>query len=110
MVRRPLFKISLSTHSHIGHKSIVNTTLIHPSFLHILTSGIERHIVLHATAESSPCASHMSRTDTNVRNLPEETPEGHECIIRALNGSHPISDTDNEDPSDEFDTVPLFDE
>jgi WD repeat-containing protein 22 len=52
----------------------------------------------------------MSRTDTNVRNLPEETPEGHECIIRALNGSHPISDTDNEDPSDEFDTVPLFDE
>lgn len=99
-----------STHDLAGHKSIVNTTLIHPSFLHILTSGVERHIILHGTAESSPCASNMSRTDTQTRSLPDGTPEDHERFIRALDGSHPTLNEDGEESGDEFDTIPLFDQ
>ena len=94
----------------VGHKSIVNTTLIHPSFLHILTSGVERHIILHSTAESSPCASNMSRTDTRTRSLPNGTSEDHERFIQALNRSHPTLNEDNEESGDEFDTIPMFDQ
>jgi len=94
----------------LGHKSIVNTTLIHPSFLHILTSGVERHIVLHATAESSVCASNMSRTDTDLRCLPDGTPEDREHFLRALHGSHPTLNEEGEESAEEFDTISLFDQ
>lgn len=99
----PVFRLN-------GHKSIVNTTLIHPSFLHILTSGVERHIVLHATAESSVCASNMSRTDTDLRCLPDGTPEDREHFLRALHGSHPTLNEEGEESAEEFDTISLFDQ
>jgi hypothetical protein len=99
-----------STHNLAGHKSIVNSTLIHPSFLHILTSGVERHIILHATTESSPCALNMARTDTSVRNVPDATPEDHERFVRALRRSDPMFNEEGEESGDESDTIPLFDQ
>jgi WD repeat-containing protein 22 len=52
-----------------GHQSIVNTTLMHPHFPHIVTSGIERHILLHSPSQSSPCSQNLKLTP-EVRNLP----------------------------------------
>jgi WD repeat-containing protein 22 len=109
MVCNVLFETSSLTRKLVGHKSIVNTTLIHPSFLHILTSGVERHIILHATTESSPCALNLARTDTDVRNLPGGTPEDRERFIRALHGSRPVFE-ESDESGDEFDTIPLFDQ
>jgi hypothetical protein len=52
----------------------------------------------------------MVRTDTNVRNVPDATPEDHERFIRALRGSHPMLNEEGEESGDEFDTIPLFDQ
>jgi WD repeat-containing protein 22 len=50
----------------------VNTTLVHPHMLHVVTSGVERDILLHSPTPSSPCCRHLSLTDTAVRQLPDE--------------------------------------
>ncbi|KAJ7601190.1 WD40 repeat-like protein [Mycena floridula] len=52
-----------------GHKSIVNTTLIHPTLPHIATAGIERHILLHSLTPSSSCATDLELTSQNTRPL-----------------------------------------
>lgn len=102
---------TLLSYDIAGHKSIVNTTMIHPSFLHILTSGVERHIVLHSTAESSPCATNMFQTDLSVRNLPDGNTEDQERFLRVLHyGSHPTIDENGDESGDELDTIPLFDQ
>lgn len=89
-----------------GHQSIVNSALIHPSFLHIVTSGVERDIVLHGTAASSPCISGMEVTDTQVRQILPIEEEDRDLIVRALRtalGSNP-------EDVEELETIALFDQ
>ncbi|OCH92640.1 WD40 repeat-like protein [Obba rivulosa] len=88
-----------------GHKSIVNTTLMHPHLLHTVTAGIERHIVLHSPTPISPCADDMHLTPTNVRAVPDNNLERrHRAIRLALGLEDPNPDADDED------AIALFDE
>jgi len=89
-----------------GHQSIVNTALMHPHLLHVVTSGIERTIVLHSPAPNSPCAANMSRTPTDVRPLPDTNAESSSLIMQAM-GLIPARDPGADDDSS---TVALFDE
>jgi hypothetical protein len=57
--------------TYIGHRSIVNTTLIHPNLLHVISSGVENDIILHSPTMSSPCSKNLSMTETDVRRLPD---------------------------------------
>ncbi|EKM79218.1 hypothetical protein AGABI1DRAFT_128379 [Agaricus bisporus var. burnettii JB137-S8] len=53
----------------VGHDSIVNTVVFHPHFLHVMTSGVERRMLLHSPTPSSPCAQDLPRSPTHVRQL-----------------------------------------
>ena len=88
----------------------MNNTLVHPSYLHIVTSGIERHIILHGVSSSSPCTSDLDLTEPKVRDLPDETPEELENYFRASTGTYPLVDDDNEQSEEGFDTTLLFDQ
>ena len=88
----------------------MNNTLVHPSYLHIVTSGIERHIILHGVSSSSPCTSDLDLTEPKVRDLPDETPEEVDNYFRGLTGRYPLVDDDNEQSEEEFDTILLFDQ
>lgn len=66
----------------------MNTTLIHPHFLHIVTSGIEKRIVLHSPTSSSPCTQNLFRTPTDVRRLSDDDEEDRNVYFRALAGFH----------------------
>ena len=88
-----------------GHKSIVNSVLFHPSLLHIVTSGIERHVILHSPTKSSPCAQDLKLTPTTVRTLPAGSPEDHSRFLRAVSLGLGTGDS-----SEEAETIALFDE
>lgn len=66
--------------------------------------------MLHGPAESSPCTSNLLPTDKDVRDLPRGSEGDHERLVRAMTGSHPITDEDDDQSGDEFDTIPLFDQ
>lgn len=88
-----------------GHESIVNSVLFHPSLLHIVTAGIERHTILHSPTKSSPCTKDLSLTSGTVRELPAGSPEDRSRLIRAMALSLGASEFDVE-----METVALFDE
>ncbi|KIM54494.1 hypothetical protein SCLCIDRAFT_136752 [Scleroderma citrinum Foug A] len=92
-----------------GHRSIVNAIAIHPSLLHIVTSGIERHITLHSPTPSSPIAQDLSLTPPEVRKLREHSADDEMQFLRAILGSHStlVGNTDQSD--DESQTISLFD-
>jgi WD repeat-containing protein 22 len=87
--------VELSTPTCIltGHNSIVNTTLIHPHLPHVVTSGVERDIILHSPTPSSPCTLDLqsspktvrepSSGPTNLRQLVAE--DGHDSESRTIN-------------------------
>ncbi|EPQ54415.1 WD40 repeat-like protein, partial [Gloeophyllum trabeum ATCC 11539] len=52
-----------------GHKSIVNSAVIHPQMPVVLTAGIERDIILHSATSTSPSFEDLDETDTFVRPL-----------------------------------------
>ncbi|KAF8906176.1 WD40-repeat-containing domain protein [Mucidula mucida] len=52
-----------------GHKSIINTTLVHPSFPFILACGIEQHIFLHASSPHLPFSEPLEQTPKEVRRI-----------------------------------------
>ncbi|EIM81489.1 WD40 repeat-like protein [Stereum hirsutum FP-91666 SS1] len=99
----PLFHLN-------GHKSIVNTALIHPVYPLIMTSGIERHIFMHSPTPSTPCASNLSLTPTEVRKLLEASAESRRRFMLAMMGT-PV---DSLDPGGELGqdgaSIELFDE
>lgn len=92
-----------------GHRSIVNAIAIHPSQLHIVTSGIERHIVLHSPMPSSAIAQDLSLTPLEVRKLPEYSPEDEMRFLGALLGTHSTLHGDAGQSDDESQTILLFD-
>jgi len=96
---QPVFRLN-------GHRSIVNTVLFHPSLLHIVTAGIERHVILHSPTKSSPCVKNLTLTPTTVRVLPVGPPEDHSRFIRAISSGLGPNDLDTEDAE----TIALFDE
>ena len=84
----------------------MNNVLFHPSLLHIVTAGIERHVILHSPTRSSPCAKDMGLTPTTVRALPAGTPQDHSRFLRAISsGLGAMGDSD-----EEAETIALFDE
>ena len=83
----------------------MNSLLFHPSLLHIVTSGIERHVILHSPTKSSPCAQDLTLTPTTVRTLPAGSAEDRSRFLRAM-----ISGLGTNDSSEEAETIALFDE
>ena len=95
-----------SSLSRTGHRSIVNTTLMHPHMPLILTAGVERHILLHSPTPSCPCAEDLPLTPTRVRELPGPNMDDRRRMLRAL-----IAGVDRDDEQDDDgNTISLFDE
>jgi len=91
----PLFRLG-------GHKSIVNSTLIHPRYPMIFTSGVERHIVAHSPLPSSPCISDLALTADKIRTLPRPNIDDTRLFVRALLAGRTDDEEDRE-------TIALFD-
>ncbi|KAF8133718.1 WD40 repeat-like protein [Boletus edulis] len=94
-----------------GHRSIVNAVAMHPSLLHIVTSGIERHVFLHSPTPVSPVAPQLSKTPLETRRLGDHDPRDSARFRRALIlGPHPtLHEEIDEAGSDEEETISLFD-
>ncbi|GBE85301.1 WD40 repeat-like protein [Sparassis latifolia] len=88
-----------------GHQSIVNTTLMHPSNLHIATAGIERDILIHGPTPTSPCLDGTTLTPTAVRTLPDSDLDSNRLFRHAI-GLGPAMD----EPDDDTGAIALFDE
>lgn len=92
-----------------GHNSIINSTLIHPHFLHIVTAGIENDIRLHSPTPNSPCSKDMALTPTDVRQLGDDEDADRMVFLRALAGFHGV-DVMDEDEDPERTTIMMFDQ
>jgi len=94
----------------LGHRSIVNAVAIHPSLLHIVTSGIERHVFLHSPTPVSPVAPQLLETPPETRRLGEQNIRDLARFRRALLlGPHPTLHEENDEVGDEEDAISLFD-
>lgn len=67
----------------------MNTVLMHPTLPHIVTSGIERHVILHSPTPSSQCASDLVLTSQRTRRLisfdsPDEEREDQRLLDIAI--------------------------
>ena len=83
----------------------MNSVLFHPSLLHIVTAGIERHVILHSPTKSSPCARDLTFTPTSVRALSAGSPEDHSRFLRAMSSGIGTNDLD-----EDVEAIALFDE
>ncbi|KIK44314.1 hypothetical protein CY34DRAFT_23148 [Suillus luteus UH-Slu-Lm8-n1] len=92
-----------------GHKSIVNSVAIHPSLLHVVTSGVERQIILHSPTSSSPAVQNLHPTPPTVRTLQPQDPAAQRNFLRALFGPHPTLHEETGDEEEEDQTISLFD-
>ncbi|KAG2057658.1 WD40 repeat-like protein [Suillus hirtellus] len=104
------YEISMPLARLNGHKSIVNSVAIHPSLLHIATSGVERQIILHSPTPSSPAVQNLLPTPPTVRMLQPQDLAAQRTFLRALFGPHPtLHEDDVEDDEGENETISLFD-
>lgn len=88
----------------------MNAVAIHPSLLHIVTSGIERHVFLHSPTPVSPVASQLSRTPLETRRLGDHALEDAARFRRALlQGRDPTLYDEMDDAADE-EAISLFDQ
>ncbi|KAF8555753.1 WD40 repeat-like protein [Imleria badia] len=93
-----------------GHRSIVNAIAMHPSLLHIVTSGIERHVFLHSPTPVSPVAAQLSETPVETRRLGDHALEDSVRFQRALlEGPHPTLHEEIDDAGDDEEAISLFD-
>ena len=90
---------------YLGHKSIINSTLIHPDLPYIITSGVEKNILLHSPTSSSPSCSNMQRTPEEVRALGEDDTADRIMYMQALAGFDVVSGEDSETM-----TIMMFDQ
>ncbi|KAF5380665.1 hypothetical protein D9757_007047 [Collybiopsis confluens] len=91
-----------------GHKSIVNTTVVHPNLPLIFTAGIEKSITLHSPFPSSPFTRQLSPTPQEVRQLPESEDLKESQVVDSLLLGQDPQYTDDPDEV-EKDTIRLFD-
>ncbi|KAF8195596.1 WD40 repeat-like protein [Pholiota molesta] len=92
-----------------GHNSIVNTAVFHPHFLHVVTSGVEKNIILHSSTPSSPCTQNLQPSPANVRQLRvDDADEDREQFLAAMLGVGHSTLGDIGDES-ERQTLSLFD-
>ncbi|KAG8214532.1 hypothetical protein J3R82DRAFT_9592 [Butyriboletus roseoflavus] len=93
-----------------GHKSIVNAVAMHPSLLHIVTSGIERHVFLHSPTRTSPVASQLPETPSETRMLGDRGLHDSARFLRTLLlGPHPTLHEEIDEAGDEEEAISLFD-
>ncbi|KAM6494060.1 WD40-repeat-containing domain protein [Amanita muscaria] len=98
-ISRPLCRLN-------GHRSIVNTSAVHPYMLHVATAGIEHCIILHSPTPSSPCTQDLADTPTETRSLSQDGDVDRAAYFRALHGHHlPVIETDDPDRM----TISMFD-
>ena len=83
----------------------MNSVLFHPSLLHVVTAGIEQHVILHSPTRSSPCVKDLTLTPTTVRELPAGSPEDHSRYLRAISTGLGTNDFE-----EDTDTIAMFDE
>ena len=83
----------------------MNSVLFHSSLLHIVTAGIERHVILHSPTKSSPCAKDLTFTPQSVRALPAGSTEDHSRFFRAMSLGLYTNDLD-----EDAEAIALFDE
>lgn len=88
-----------------GHRSIVNTVVIHPHFLHVATCGIEKDVILHSPTSGSPCTQDLDRSPPSVRRLPVGGEGDRVAYVRALMGIGTEDDDDDEEA-----TIRMFDQ
>jgi len=98
-ISRPLCRLN-------GHRSIVNTTAVHPFLLHVVTAGVERCIVLHSATRSSPCTQDLDKTQTETRIMGEDGDTNRMVYFHALHGHH-LPPVEPDDPDGM--TISLFD-
>ena len=88
----------------------MNTIAFHPHFLHVVTAGIEKRVVLHSPTPSSPCTQDMALSPTSVRELTDEhSEEDSFTYMVAVLGMHGM-DPENADDDEERRTLSLFDQ
>jgi len=90
---------------YLGHKSIINSTLIHPDLPYIVTSGVEKDILLHSPTLSSPSFSNMQRTPEEVRALGDDDTADRIMYMQAIAGFDVVSGEDSETM-----TIMMFDQ
>ena len=105
---------------YTGHKTIVNTVVFHPHFLHVATSGVEKSIHLHSPTPSSPCTQNLSLSPLDVRQLNERDDQAdRQVYLNALLGARTIdgdndnnnnNDADDESDAGERETISFFDQ
>lgn len=89
----------------------MNSVAIHPSLLHIATSGVERQIILHSPTPSSPAVQNLLPTPPTVRVLQPQDLAAQRIFLRVLLGPHPTLHEDDEgDDEGENETISLFDQ
>lgn len=89
----------------------MNAVVMHPSLLHIVTSGIERHVFLHSPTPVSPVASQLSETPSETRRLGEQSLEDLARVQRTLLlGSHPTLHEEIDEAGDDEEVISLFDQ
>lgn len=72
-----------------GHKTIVNCTIFHPHFYHVVTAGVENSILVHSPTPSGPFAAHFDVTPTDVRvRAPSRPDDIREMMGAMLSDSH----------------------
>lgn len=74
-----------------------------------MTSGIERHVLLHSPKSFSPSCQGLIPTSTDVRSLPQRNSEDRRRFIRAL--ARTLAEGPEQSESeDELQTIALFDQ
>lgn len=95
-----------------GHKTIVNCTIFHPHFYHVVTAGVENSILVHSPTPSGPFASNFDVTPTAVRERALKRPgDIHEMMSAMASDSHLTlrgQDSTGED-TPEARTIRMFD-
>ena len=101
----------------LGHDSIVNSSLIHPCLPHIVTAGVERHVVVHGPiGSSSPNSASEAqqngfvKTNEEARHLPEDGEESMRRYARALMTGHTAVDEEADLEIEEQKTIDFFDQ
>ncbi|KZT44597.1 WD40 repeat-like protein [Sistotremastrum suecicum HHB10207 ss-3] len=88
------------------HRSIINTSLFHPTLPHIVTAGVESGILIHSPFPTAPFSQRLERTDLAVREPSEANERGARIYASSLVSSNATADEAENDDH----VIALFDE